>query len=141
LKEVLDLIGRRCKVNIEIKGHGIVPKVYAEVLERFAAGWGRQDLLFSSFNHLDLWHLKEFDPALRLAPLAAMLTEGFAEFAIELGAKAVSLDFQCLSQGFVRQAHEKELAVYAYTVDEPSDIARVKDMGVDGIFSNFPDRV
>jgi len=30
--------------------------------------------------------------------------------------------------------------VFAWTVNEPADIARMKDLGIDGIISNYPDR-
>jgi len=33
------------------------------------------------------------------------------------------------------------MKVLVWTVDSPDGIARAKEMGVDGIISNFPDRV
>jgi glycerophosphoryl diester phosphodiesterase len=38
-------------------------------------------------------------------------------------------------------AHELRLQVIPWTVNEPADIARMLDMKVDGIISDYPDRV
>jgi len=51
----------------------------------------------------------------------------------------LSLDF--INQDFVNDAHEKGLKVYVWTVNEYDDIAKVKALGVDGVFSNFPERL
>ncbi|MBL8071238.1 MAG: glycerophosphodiester phosphodiesterase, partial [Nitrospira sp.] len=31
--------------------------------------------------------------------------------------------------------------VFVYTVNEPQDIQRMRNLGVDGIISDFPDRI
>lgn len=44
-----------------------------------------------------------------------------------------------VSEGFVADAHEAGLAVHAWTVNEPAEMERLVDMGVDGIMSDRPD--
>lgn len=46
-----------------------------------------------------------------------------------------------LTPAKVKLAHELGITVLAWTVNEPEQIARVLDLGVDGIISDFPDRV
>jgi len=41
----------------------------------------------------------------------------------------------------VRRCHEAHLRVNVYTVDEISGMRRMLDLGVDGVFTNFPDRL
>jgi len=44
-----------------------------------------------------------------------------------------------VSPRFVQLAHKASLAVHVWTVDEPGDIRRLLDWGVDGIISDRPD--
>jgi glycerophosphoryl diester phosphodiesterase len=46
-----------------------------------------------------------------------------------------------LKQSYVDSVHDAGLAVNPWTVDEPADIERVVELGVDGIITNTPDRV
>jgi glycerophosphoryl diester phosphodiesterase len=41
----------------------------------------------------------------------------------------------------VREAHARKLVVYPWTVNEPGEIALLRALGVDGIFTDHPDRV
>lgn len=48
---------------------------------------------------------------------------------------------QVLSPRFVADAHDKNIAVHVWTVNEPADMRRLLDYGVDGIVSDRPDLV
>jgi glycerophosphoryl diester phosphodiesterase len=44
-----------------------------------------------------------------------------------------------VSRRFIRLAHEVNLAVQVWTVDEPADISRLLDWGADAIITDRPD--
>ena len=46
-----------------------------------------------------------------------------------------------LTPALVADAHARGLSVLAWTVDEPADMARLIDVGVDGIITDYPDRL
>jgi glycerophosphoryl diester phosphodiesterase len=53
-------------------------------------------------------------------------------------ATALVLHHALVSPAAVRQAHARGAAVVAWTVDEPSDLARVERAGVDAVVTNNP---
>jgi glycerophosphoryl diester phosphodiesterase len=46
-----------------------------------------------------------------------------------------------LTPGFIRAAHGRNLQVHAWTINEPADMSRLLDLGVDGIITDYPDRL
>lgn len=57
------------------------------------------------------------------------------------GGRTWSPDFATLTPQRLAAARELGLKLVPWTVNEPADIARVLDMKVDGIISDYPDRV
>jgi len=57
------------------------------------------------------------------------------------GGKIWSPDFRQLSEKKLAEARALKIRIVVWTVNEPADIARVVDMKVDGIISDYPDRV
>jgi glycerophosphoryl diester phosphodiesterase len=66
---------------------------------------------------------------------------GNALFAEQLGVVSVHMSLNWIDQDFVNDAHSRGLLVFVFTVNEHSDIKRMHGLGVDGVFSDFPDRV
>jgi glycerophosphoryl diester phosphodiesterase len=50
-------------------------------------------------------------------------------------------EFAGVSREFVRAAHERGLKVHVWTVNETKDMKRLLEMGVDGIMTDYPDRL
>jgi glycerophosphoryl diester phosphodiesterase len=57
------------------------------------------------------------------------------------GAKTWSPDFSAVDARSLKQAKALGMRVVVWTVNEPADIARMLDLGLDGIISDYPDRV
>ena len=56
-------------------------------------------------------------------------------------ASLVGLHFSSITHALLQTYHNVGRQVFTYTVNEPADISRLRDMGVDGIISDFPDRI
>lgn len=57
------------------------------------------------------------------------------------GAKVWAPDYKTLNKYEVDQAHDLGLAVIPWTINEPDDIRAMLVLGVDGLISDWPDRV
>jgi glycerophosphoryl diester phosphodiesterase len=142
LSEVLDCIDKKVKVNIELKGMHTAQSVN-DLIEEYVTnkGWEYEHFLVSSFNH---YELKEFNTLNSNVPIGALITGipiGLAEFAEKVNATYVNLCIEFITQEFVDDAHSRGMKVFVWTVNDMDDIERMKALGVDGIFSNFPDRL
>lgn len=60
--------------------------------------------------------------------------------AAAVGAQVVSPHFSSCDGPFVQRAHELGLGVLPWTVNEPEDLRRMIDVGVDGLVTDYPDR-
>jgi glycerophosphoryl diester phosphodiesterase len=112
--------------------------MYPRVLNEL--GFSNQQLLISSFNHLYLSQVKQHLPQVLIAPLLGGIPLDLAQVVTDLQAYSLHLDVAFISQAIVDDAHRRNAKVYVYTVDNSDDIQTLKAMGVDGIFSNYPDK-
>jgi glycerophosphoryl diester phosphodiesterase len=85
--------------------------------------------------------MKQLDKRIQLGALICGLPVDDSRFAEELGAFSVHPSLEFLDKRFVDDAHSRNLKVYAYTVNYLEDIVRMHQLGVDGVFTNFPERV
>jgi glycerophosphoryl diester phosphodiesterase len=46
-----------------------------------------------------------------------------------------------VTREFVAHAHAFEIAVHVWTINDPAEMHRLFDLGVDGVMSDFPERV
>jgi glycerophosphoryl diester phosphodiesterase len=139
LEEALDVIDGEVPVNIELKGRSTAGAV-AEIIERYMAehGWKREDFLVSSFNHPELRAFKMLMPEIDIAALMDGVPLTYAAFAEELGCVAVNPGHEFVNEDYVTDAHRRGLKVLVWTVDDPDEVHRMMDLGVDGIFTNLP---
>lgn len=142
LDEVYSLINKRCFVNIEMKGRHTAKQV-SDFIDNYVQnkGYNYSDFLVSSFQHEELDALCKINTKVALGVLTqASVTEAM-EWAVQLNAKAVHPHFSLLTESNVQKAHDAGLKVYTWTVNDPEDIARMKLYNVDGIISDYPERL
>jgi glycerophosphoryl diester phosphodiesterase len=103
----------------------------------------RWQVVIQSFSAESLRAVQELDPGLPLiqllgnegsAAIRARLDD-IAEYAVGIGPARASVD-----RPLVAAAHERGLAVHPFTVKTAEEHAELLALGVDGAFSNYPDR-
>ncbi len=142
LTEVLDFIEGKCTINIELKGLNTATAT-AKIIKKYIAekNWTYKDFIVSSFQKNELFQMRKLDKNVALGILSkASVTE-----AIELGkllkASAIHPSLGIITRDNVKASHKAGFNVNVWTVNEPEDIQRMREFGVDGIISDFPDRL
>ena len=144
LDEVLDGFGTRIAFNLELKQstRGPYAGLVAETLKRVESRGLLGATLFSSFYDPVLAELRERSPGARIGVLvSSRAPAGWRERARRFGAEAVHFSAALATAETVAAAHAEGRNVHVYTVDEPDAMRRLLAIGVDGLFTNFPDRL
>ncbi len=143
LREVLELLKPTgLHINIEMKNSRILYEGLEEKTIRLVDELGMKDrILYSSFNHHSMMHIKEIDPSLPCGLLYdCMLLEPWV-YAHNAGANAIHPHFsELLIPGEAEKAHALGLMVNVWTVNEEKDIRSTLQAGADIVISNYPDR-
>ena len=142
LEETLNLINRKTKVNIELKGEGSADAV-SKIINKYitGSGWEDNDFLISSFNHPELIKFHALNPMIKIGAIIAGIPLNYGEFAEKLGAYSVHISKEFINRELVDDIQKRGMKAFVYTVNDPDFIDRIKSLGVDGIFSDYPDRL
>jgi len=137
LTEVLPLVKGRAGLMVEI----ITPGIAADVVSVVRAACLSTPVLYASFLHSEIVAVREHDPEAQTLALLEGVPISGGQFALEAQASHVGLGFDSVTAGYIRDLHACHLTVFVYTLNDPRDIARARTLGVDGIISDYPDRV
>ena len=136
LDEVLRVARGEAGLMLELKVKGVAPQTVEVVRE---AGF-RDPVIYASFLHDELKHVRTVDPGASLMVLFGSLSRISVPHAMKYG-PYVGLRHDKATRPLVDAFHRADLLVFVYTADAPSDIQHALSLDVDGIISNFPERI
>lgn len=141
LYEVLNMVNRRVKINIELKGPGVAAPT-AGLLHYYKEnrGWQSEDFYISSFDHQQLMQFRELDRFTKIGILYERHPHGFVTLAKALEATSVNIPMRVVSPELVNEIHSHGLEVWVYTVNSLHLLKRLQQMNVEALFTNYPDR-
>ncbi len=142
LQEVLGLVPPNKMINVELKGRDTAKGTVLILQDFMDTKQLRLEQVFvSSFQKTELQMVSELNPDIQIGVLTqASVTEALS-FAQEIKAYAIHPNYTLLSPAIVLKAHQFGFKVFAWTVNDKKDINRIRDYKVDGIISDFPDRL
>lgn len=141
LEEVFDLCEGRAELHVEIKrGSSLYPGIEAKVVEMIRRREAHSWTVVSSFDHQALYSVRSIDNRIRLGYLLGLtrMNVAFDEMR-DMKAESLNLSMRRVDAKKVRECHKRGHKVLVYTVNTQKDADRMAKMGVDGIFSNFPE--
>ena len=139
LREVFETVNRRAFINIELKGARTAEPVF-ELIGEYAGGrgWTPEDFLVSSFDLSELGKLK--GRGIRLGVLFSEPPPDCVTIAKSLGAYSINIASRFANRTLIREAHSEGRKTLVYTVNSTREIHKIRAMGADGIFTDYPDR-
>ena len=94
-----------------------------------------------SFDPATLAPLRRIDPSIMVGLLVEENHPDCIQAARDLGARQLCPKFSCVTPALVEQAHRADLKVVTWTVNSAESMRSMIAAGVDGIMTDFPDRL
>jgi glycerophosphoryl diester phosphodiesterase len=142
LTEVLDTINKKVPINIELKGANTARPV-AEIIQRYISKkkWSKELFFVSSFDHNELRLFSTLLPTVQTGAIFSYLPRRFWSKLQNSGIFSANINSRVVTKRMVKAAHARGLKVFVYTVNTERQARRMARLNVDGIFSDYPDRV
>jgi glycerophosphoryl diester phosphodiesterase len=143
LQEVIDLVKvSRAGLFIEIKDR----KRYPEDLESSLLSIVRSNQMekrtrFLSFSAQSLRKIKELDASMPTMLLISKPRGNPVKATLKITADELGLLHDHATSAIVAEARKHGLLISVWTVDEPEEMRRMMELGVDRITTNYPDRL
>jgi glycerophosphoryl diester phosphodiesterase len=142
LEEVFEAVGNRIGINIELTnyatpGDDLVERVASIV----ASVKDTSKVMFSSFNWGNLKKAHKLCPGINCGILALPGIAGWlsrSHFTRNVPHEAVHPYFADVYKNSVKNWHEQGFKVNIWTVNDPKEMLRLKDIGVDMIMTDDP---
>lgn len=135
LAEVLDLVGDKLHVDIEVKANAAGAAVLEEVRGRDTR-W-----VISSFDWDVLRYVRSVDADAEIWVLALGATEEALETVAALDASALAIWQRALDEDIARMLIEKSVPFWPWTVNDPDQARQLLEWGAFGICTDDPARL
>jgi glycerophosphoryl diester phosphodiesterase len=146
VEEVLEIISPVAEfINFEVKNDNNAYKGLEKIITdliRLKKDVFEKTVL-SCFDYPTAKRIRLCDKEIKMGYLGHSLTNLLLPMALKKAKKievsSFHINHKIAFKMNVTKLHQAGLKVYAYTVDDFKDVLRMKENGVDGIFTNYPD--
>jgi glycerophosphoryl diester phosphodiesterase len=137
LDEVFAVTSGKCGLNIELKAGGLEHQVAQIMNARDAFSVS----MVSSFEWEFLKKIQQLDSRVRIGLLTDEKPVDLMMNAVAMRAYAINPRYDIVTADLCTAAHQRSLKVYTWTVDKESTMRALIECGVDGIMTNYPERL
>jgi glycerophosphoryl diester phosphodiesterase len=143
LQEIIDLTkDSPVELYVEIKDpERYPPDPEASLLSIVGNNRVEKRTRFISFSAPSIHRIKTLSRSIKTALLIAASAGDPLQQALKVSADELALQHKLITPALIDDAHKSGLSVAAWTVDEPADLQRMIQLGVDCIITNYPDRL
>jgi glycerophosphoryl diester phosphodiesterase len=136
LREVLDLVGDRVHLDIEVKQAGLESQILDSLGQHPNAQWA-----LSSFDEDILLAFRQLSETAHLIPIVPFVSDGLFSFAKKLRSPAVALMASSYTETAAELFAVAELPVIVWTVNDVEEAKRVEALGAHGLCTDCPAKI
>ncbi|MGB9736468.1 MAG: glycerophosphodiester phosphodiesterase [bacterium] len=154
LGELLERISHRILMNIELKSRDNDPEYIEKLCNKVYTLVNSyniiKDVVVSSFNIQTIKQMRKLSDDIKIALLVDKLSDEYnngdsltfyIQQAEELNAEAINMSYLMVNDKIIETIHNNGFRVNVYTVNNESLVLDLLKNGIDGIFTNYPDKV
>lgn len=143
LEEALATIGGNADLCLEIKSYpDAIPGIELKILFTLSHYDYLDRTILSSFDYRCLIRVRDLAPEAAIGVIFGSHVKQDPFDAVErLAATSIHVQKELATRNFLERAWEEGLDVYVWTVNELRDLQTFAAMGVQGLISDFPDRL
>ncbi|SFA74069.1 glycerophosphoryl diester phosphodiesterase [Amycolatopsis marina] len=145
LREVVNALGRRAGLLLEVKSPALYPGIEAEIHQELSdipgylpSALAAGNLVIQSFDHVSMFAYHEIAPEVPVGLLyGARPTEAELVAASEW-ADQINPSYRVTDRALVDRVHELGMTISVYTLNTGRLMRQYRNLGVDGIITDYP---
>ena len=136
LREAIETVGDRAKLNIEIKTANTdkeLEKKVAEIVNEYDC---RENCVVTSQTYGAIKRIKQYDPQIKTIYVMSIAMGDFYDLEY---ADGFSIKYRFINKEVIRQSHKRGKDVYAWVVDDEKSLEKMMLLNVDSVITNDPE--
>ena len=141
-EESLDLVQGKVRLNVHLKEGGNPDGHYERKVAKALADFRMVEDSILTCSDESVGIFAEIDSQIECRIFRAGRTpEEYIRKSVEMGLRTMQPGRDITTRDFVQKAHEAGRIVHVFYADTPEDMRAYIDIGVDGILTNYPERL
>ena len=136
LEEVMPLLLKVENIYLEIKESDVFGALWP-ILRKKPKQKQKRKIFLSSFNESILESLKDYR-AINKALVVKRKKSNLVQRCLLLDCLQLHVSFEVVDEQLINESHHNNIKVLVYTINELHNLKRCFNLGVDGIFTDFP---
>ena len=138
LREVIELVGDRAKLNIELKPAKTDKKMEQAVVDIIREYNYYDNCIVASLTYRSIKKAKKADPKVKTIYVMAVAMGDFYDLEY---ADGFSIKYRFINNEVIKNAHKAGKEVYAWTIDDKKILESMMLLDVDSVITNDPDGI
>jgi glycerophosphoryl diester phosphodiesterase len=133
----MDTVRGKMKLNIELKYNKHDERLAERVVELVEKKNFIKECIFTSFNFEAINLVRNLNKTIKVGYIFSKKPEGVDVFTADVD--LLSVNYKLVDKEFVEKAHANDKEVHVWTVNEPEEMKRLINLGVESIITDRPD--